>query len=380
MATNRPDSDSMATGEVMSTRALNRALLARQLLLAREERSAEETVEWLLGMQAQVPVTPYIGLWSRLQGFRPEELSTLIETRQAVRMTMMRGTLHLVTARDCFGLRPLMQGMLERLLQTASPFGRAGKGIDVSALLSTGRELVTEEPRTSTALGKLLQERWPAYDAQSMAYNIQYTVPLVQITPRGLWGRSGNPTWTTAEAWLGREFDEGMSLDTMTLRYLAAFGPARAVDVQAWSGLQRLQEVIERLRPQLITLRDEKGNELFDLPDAPRPDPKTPAPVRFLPEYDNVFLSHADRTRIVDDDYRKRLNLGPRTLSTFTIDGFISGRWKLKQTKKSASIELHSRAALTPEQRIELGEEATRLLEFMAPGVPQDVQFFEVSE
>lgn len=376
MATSTPN-EGPATGEIMSTRALNRALLARQLLLAREERPAAETVEWLLGMQAQVPITPYIGLWSRLRDFRPEELSTLMETRQAMRMTMMRGTLHLVTARDCFGLRPLMQSMLERLLQTGSPFGRAVKGIDVPALLSTGRELLTEEPRTSTALGKLLQERWPEYDAQSLAYNVQYTVPLVQITPRGLWGRSGNPTWTTAEAWLGREFDEGVSLDDMALRYLAAFGPARAVDVQAWSGLQRLQEVIERLRPRLISLRDEKGNELFDLPDAPRPDPETPAPVRFLPEYDNVFLSHADRARIVDDEYRKRLNLGPRTLPTFMVDGFIAGRWKLTQTKKRASIELHSRVALTPDQRIEVGEEASRLLEFMAPDVPQDVVFVE---
>jgi hypothetical protein len=183
--------------------------------------------------------------------------------------------------------------------------------------------------------------------------------------------------WTTAEAWLGREFDSSYSLDEVALRYLAAFGPARAVDLQAWSGLTRQQEVLERLRPQLITLRDEKGNELFDLPDAPRPYEDTPAPVRFLPEYDNVFLSHQDRARIVDDDYRKKLNLGPRTLSTFTIDGFISGRWKLTQTKSKASIELHSRIALTPEQRSELGEEASRLLEFMAPGAPHDVQLFE---
>jgi DNA glycosylase AlkZ-like len=261
--------------EVLDRRALNRATLA--LLLDRALMPALEAIERLAGMQAQAPHAPYVGLWTRLSRFRALELSDLIDSRRAVRAPLMRATLHLVSATDYIAFRPVVKPVLERGF-AGSPFDVSG--VQTQALIAAGRELIAEHPHSRAELGELLAQRWPASDPASLAQAITYLVPVVQVTPRGLWGNSGQPRWTTSDEWLGRSLTAEPSPEHVVNRYLAAFGPATVKDIQAWSGLTRLAEVVDSLRARLRTFRDEQGAELFDLPDPPRPDPDTPAPPR----------------------------------------------------------------------------------------------------
>lgn len=362
---------------VLSPRSLNRALLERQLLLRRSKLSVEKTLQHLVGMQAQASNPPYFGLWTRLEGFQPEALSRLISRRRAVRIALMRSTIHLVTARDCLPLRALLQPVLERSLFTGSAYGRAIAGMDIPALVAAGRALVEEKPRTLVELGELLQERWPERDARSLAYAIRNLAPLVQVPPRGLWGVGGQAASTTAESWLGPESGSESSLDELIPRYLAAFGPASVKDVQAWSGLTRLREAIEALRPRLRTFRDEHGVELFDVPDAPLPEPDVAAPPRFLPDFDNVLLSHADRTRIISEEHRKAIaTANGLFLSTFLVDGFVRGTWKLEQEKERATLVIRPFTSLKKPERTAVSEEGERLLAFAAPDArTPDVRF-----
>jgi hypothetical protein len=244
-------------------------------------------------------------------------------------------------------------------------------------LVAAGRALLEERPRTGKELGMLLQERWPDRDPVSLARAIRHLVPLVQVPPRGIWGKSGQAAHTTAEGWIGRPLDPDPSLDELVVRYLGAFGPATVKDVQTWSGLTRLREVTERLRPRLVTFRDERGKELFDLPDAPRPDPDTPAPSRFLPRFDNLILSHADRTRIVDDDYRKVIaSKNGMVPATVLIGGFVRGTWKTGRTRGKATLVIEPFEPLAKKDREALAEEGERLIRFVAE--PEGAEAFEV--
>ncbi|WP_233262252.1 winged helix DNA-binding domain-containing protein [Vitiosangium sp. GDMCC 1.1324] len=363
--------------QVLSQRALNRALLERQWLLRRAKRSAPQAIEHLVGLQAQAPNPPYYGLWTRLEGFRQEDLATLLLDRQVVRIVLMRGTIHLVTARDARRLRPLVQPMMERTLLAHRTYGRNIAGMDLDALVAAGRALVEEEPRTLTELGALLAERWPDRDPNSLAQAIRAFAPLVQVPPRGIWGVGGQTRCTTLESWLGQPLDASLSMEELVLRYLAAFGPATVLDVQTWSGLTRLSDVLEGLRPRLRTFRNEQGRELFDLPDAPRPDPDTPAPVRFLPEFDNVLVSHDDRGRVISDEDRKRVaTRNGMVPGGLLVDGFFRGAWKFRQSRGTTTLLIEPYKRLSAQERTAVEEEGERLLDFAAADAKtRDIQF-----
>jgi Winged helix DNA-binding domain len=362
-----------AANEVLSRRALNRALLARQMLLARDTVPAVRAVERLVGMQAQAPLAPYVGLWTRLDGLRTDDVAQAITDRALVRIALMRGTIHLVSATDCLNLRPLMQPVLDRALRTG--YGRHLSGLDIEEVAAAGRALVEQRPRTFAEVGEALAERRPDRDRRALTAIVRTRVPLVQLPPRGIWGRSGQAVHTSAEAWLGRPLAPEPSPEDLVLRYLAAYGPASVKDLQTWSGHTRQREVVERLRPRLLSFRDERGAELFDLPDAPRPDPATPAPPRFLPEYDNLLRSHADRTRVLPEDHRRRLatpNDSPRP--AFLIDGLVHGTWRISRERGRAVLTVEPYAPLSARDRTALAEEGARLLAFAADGADHDVR------
>jgi hypothetical protein len=361
--------------DALDRRALNRALLARQMLLERGAISALEAVEHLVGLQSQAPQSAYFGLWSRLRGFDPAELSRLLRERRVVRIAVMRNTLHLVSARDALLLRPLVQRIFDRDLATNTTFAPPLRGLDLDEVARAARGVVEEAPRTGTEIGTRLAERWPDRDPVALAHAARNLLPLVQLPPRGLWGESGRTTLTTAEAWLGAPLEPDPSPERMVLRYLGAFGPASVMDLQAWSGLTRLSEVVERLRPRLRVFRDEQRRELFDLRDAPRPGPDAPAPVRLLAEWDNLLFSHADRARITSEPNRKRLwAAGAPAPRAVLVDGFVAGRWRLDARRGTAVLEVEIFGPIPAAERAALEAEAASLLAFAAPEADHELR------
>ncbi|MET8975202.1 winged helix DNA-binding domain-containing protein [Streptomyces sp. NPDC004539] len=353
---------------VLDARSLNRATLDRQLLLRRSPLTARAAVEHLVGLQAQNVSPPYLALAARLDGFAPVGLARLMTDRDVVRIVTLRSTIHTHTAEDCLALRPFVQPARERELKL---FRKGLAGVDLDRLTALARDLVEEEPRTLKQLREALGAEWPDADPQSLGVAARCLLPLVQVTPRGVWGESGQAALTTSEHWLGRPAGPAYDAETLVRRYLAAFGPASVKDMQTWAGLTRLRPVFERLRPELLTFHDVHGTELFDLPDAPRPDPATPAPPRLLPEFDNLLLSHADRTRVVPPEYWGRTWVGNVSHPVFLVDGFLAGVWK--RTETALTVQPFGR--LTKGEREAVTAEAVRMLAVTHPGEPYDVRF-----
>lgn len=355
---------------MLTARALNRATLARQLLLRRSDLTSLAAVEHLVGLQAQEPHDPYTALWSRLEGFRPSSLSELLESREVVRLPVMRSTIHLVSARDCLVLRPAMQPVLDAELARHPSVAPPLRGVDLTPVLAYARVVLEESPRSGRELRVLLGERFPGKDATALAYAVRNLLPLVQVPPRGVWGHKAQVTSTTAEAWLGRPLEKKPSLEQIALRYFGAFGPATVADFTSWSRLTGVRAVVERLRPALQTFRDERGRELFDLPDAPRPDPTTPAPVRYLPEYDNVLLSHADRSRFYVDRGRFGLVEG-RVLGSVLHDGAAVGVWRIDRVRDRAVLVVQLIERLSKRAQATIAAEGRRYVRFAAAEVAE---------
>ncbi|MDR6888744.1 MULTISPECIES: winged helix DNA-binding domain-containing protein [Variovorax] len=354
---------------VLSRRALNRATLARQMLLQRRKATALQAIEKLAGLQAQAPNPPYIGLWSRIEGFRREQLTEALKKRRVVRMSTMRATLHLMAASDALAWRPLLEPVHQRGL--AGEHSRALEGIDRAAVVKAGRALLREGPLTSAELGQALALRWKDRAPASLAALIRNNVPLVHLPPAGSWNSHQSAQLQPIAQWLG-ESAAGVApatQDELLLRYLAAFGPATLADAGAWSGLTGWKAVAERLQPQLRVFAGDEGQELFDLPRAPRPDPDTPAPPRLVAEWDNLLLSHADRSRVMSDEHRARVfTLNGIVRGTVLLDGFVAGVWKIERAKNTATVLLEPFTRWSGSDRIGVQEEAMRLLAFAADG------------
>ena len=347
----------------MTTRQLNRATLARQLLLARTAITAVDAVERLCGMQAQEPRPPFVGLWTRVQGFRRVDLRDALHQREVVRATLLRATLHLMTAADYLVFRGALAPMLKGAVRG---LGDRGKGLDPERLLPVARKLLSAGPLTFQDLRPLLAAEFPDLNDRALGYAVRTQLPLVMVPTADRWSYPAAAEFTLAEEWLGRPCSLDDSPDELVLRYLAAYGPATAADAQTWSGLKGIRAVLARLRPRLVTFRDERKRVLFDLPDAPRPDPDVPAPPRFLPDFDNLLLAHADRTRVIADEHRPEVftkNL--RVRATVLWDGRVAGTWTAARKGGAGTLRISPFAKLPKGAADALRQEGEALLLFL---------------
>jgi hypothetical protein len=280
---------------------------------------------------------------------------------------MMRATLHLVTAEDYLRLRTTLQPVLAGASESIAK--SRGQELNIEKILEVARHFIAEKPRSFAEITEMLSEFDPSADVGAMRYTVRTHLPLVQVPVNTGWSYPGNPKFTLAEEWLGKPISTEDNFKMLVLRYLAAFGPASVTDIQTWSGMTKLKDAVEKLKPELVTYRDEQGRELLDLPDKPLPDADTPAPERFLGEFDNILLSHNKRTRIVADEHRSKVYLpGLRVAATILIDGFVRGVWKVEKKKSAATLLIEPLDKLTNQNRTALTEEGERLARFIEPG------------
>ena len=339
----------------ITLRELNRATLARQLLLERGRTDVADAIDRLGGLQAQEAKPPFLALWARVAGFRRETLHDALHAGTILRATAMRATLHLIGAADYPVLRATLQPVLTGAM--AAIRGRDA-GLELEAVLRAARELVQREPRTFGELRTLLAEAFPGVNQRALGYATRMNLPLAMVPSDDRWSFPTDARFALTD--IGKPDPRAL-----VRRHLAAFGPATAADVQAWSGLGGLREVLEAM--ELAELKS-GHRTLYDLPDAPRPGDDVPAPVRLLPEFDSVLLAHKDRTRIVADEHRKSLTTkNLRVKAVFLVDGFVAGTWTSARERDTATLALQPFAKLPKATAAELRAEAEELLRFAEP-------------
>jgi hypothetical protein len=323
-------------------------------------------------LQGQVSNAPYIGLWTRLETFQRAELTSLLEERTVIRASSLRNTLHILAAEDYFFLHPMLRNVLNRQLHL---FARNREDFNLDSFTAHMRAYIREQPRTAVELRAEMEACYPGLGKQQLADALRMHLALVQPAPAGTWNFTGKPTHVEATAWLGAtRIEKQADPRQLILRYLAAFGPASVKDIQLWSGARGLQHTLDELRPILLTFRDEQGKELFDLPQAPRPAAETPAPVRFLPDFENLLLSYVDRRRIIADKYRPLLFTGNSRLITFLVDGFVGGTWKIERQPASITLIIQPFEPLSQEVQRQLSEEGEQLLHW----IEEDAESYEI--
>src|SRR5690606_458538 len=364
---------SMKTRTVLGARALNRATLARQLLLGRADLPVTDAVAHVGGLQAQEPQEPFTGLWSRLRGFDPASLSEALTGRRVVRGHLRRPTVPLVTAGDALAWRARHGAMLRQ--RTLGVYRSEFAGVDLDELAAAGRALLADgAPRTLAEVAAALSGRWPGPSRRALGEMVvSALVPVVQAPPRGVWRVTAGGRNVLLSSWLGREPDppapDGSDPAGRALvrRYLAAFGPAATADLRAWCGLAGLPGAVAAVREELVSFRDQRGRELLDLPGAPRPDPGTPAPVRFLPAFDNAILGYHDRSRIVDDADRGLSVAGHRAV---LVDGRVAATWEAG----AGTVTISPLRTLSRGERDAVAEEGEELASFLSEGASRRVR------
>ncbi len=338
--------------QVLSQRDLNRALLARQLLLERSTLPIPRAVERIGGIQDQYAPNAYIRLWSCLEAFRRDDLTRALERRTVVQASLMRATIHVVSKRDFWPLAVAVRGgQQEWWLRVQKP--RPDES-ELEAKADRLRELMADGPRRHEELVEMAGRGWGM---------VGPWLELVRVPPSGTWEQRRAHLFQTAERWVGPEdVDVDEALDHLVRRYLGAYGPASRSDIASWAGLKagHLAATLDRLR--LRPFRGEDGSELLDVPRAPLPDAETPAPVRFLPTWDAVLLVHARRTGVLPERYRPLVfsTKNPPSVPTFLVDGAVAGTWRYQK----------GRVTLSPFERLErsvlreLRDESERLAAF----------------
>ncbi|OON72215.1 winged helix DNA-binding domain-containing protein [Streptomyces tsukubensis] len=368
---------------VLSARDLNRATLARQYLLQRTTTPVRDAVAHLCGVQAQAPQEPFTGLWSRLHAFAPGLLDQALTERHVVRTHLMRRTVHLVADNDVLAWRARHDTMLRQRVITTYRSELAG--VDPDELAAAGRAVMADrQPRTMSELVQAVRDRWPGPPRRVLGeLLVAALIPMAQLPPRGLWQNTAGVRNLPLATWLGRDIDplpggagDSANGDSATnkgddpvgqqlvRRYLAAYGPAATADIRAWSGLTGLPAAVKAIRDELVTFRDERGRTLLDLPDAPRPSPDTPAPVRFLPAFDNAILGYQDRSRIIDDAH---LGLSVAGRRAVLVDGRVAATWTTDERRLSVT-PLRPRP-FSPAEADAVREEGHELAAFLDQGI-----------
>jgi len=358
----------------LSDRVLNRTLLARQHLLRRSSVPVPQLCEHLVGLQAQDVTPPYIGLWSRISDFDPAAISAGLENRSLVRITLMRATIHLVTVADALRIAPHIQPELEKIPFRKGFFYGAMVGLDPEEVRARGEKVLGAQPMSSAELRARAVEEYPDREATAVTQTWLYQLPVLQTPPRGLWRNNSRPVWSRIEPWLDAPLDEAYPVQKLVVRYLRAFGPATTMDVQTWSRLLGIKEILDGLGDRVRTYTDERGRVLYDAADAELADPDLPAPVRLLGWYDNVLLSHRDRSRIISGNAPLPLHHMAAQVCPVLIDGFLAGIYKIFTDKSAARLRIVPGREWSAREAAEVEAEARSLLGFLEPGLRPEVE------